>query len=139
MLIGFGCSVPAIMATRTLTSERDRKMTIILTPVHVLQRQAADLCGCLPPPFSHSMRPLVMIGLYVIGMLVAILCGLALEEDRCSRATRCPLSWSCRPTGMPDARKSVLMHMWEKAKDFLHRAFTIIFVATIIIWFLQSL
>ena len=125
MLIGFGCSVPAIMSTRTLSSERDRKMTIILTPFMSCSAKL-PIYGMITAAFFPQHAAVVMLGVYLIGILVAILCG-----------NPVPFVMELPAYRIPDAR-SVLMHMWEKAKDFLHRAFTIIFAATIIIWFLQS-
>ena len=135
MLIGFGCSVPAIMSTRTLSSERDRKMTIILTPFMSCSAKL-PIYGMIAAAFFPQHAAVVMLGVYLIGILVAILCGLLFKQTL-FKGNPVPFVMELPAYRIPDAR-SVLMHMWEKAKDFLHRAFTIIFAATIIIWFLQS-
>ena len=135
MLIGFGCSVPAIMSTRTLSSERDRKMTIILTPFMSCSAKL-PIYGMITAAFFPQHAAVVMLGVYLIGILVAILCGLLFKQTLFN-GNPVPFVMELPAYRIPDAR-SVLMHMWEKAKDFLHRAFTIIFAATIIIWFLQS-
>ena len=135
MLIGFGCSVPAIMATRTLSSERDRKMTIILTPFMSCSAKL-PIYGMITAAFFSHHAAIVMLVVYLIGILAAILCGLLFKRTL-FRGNPVPFVMELPAYRIPDAR-SVLMHMWEKAKDFLHRAFTIIFAATIIIWFLQS-
>ena len=135
MLIGFGCSVPAIMSTRTLSSERDRKMTIILTPFMSCSAKLPIYC-MITAAFFPQHAAVVMLGVYLIGILVAILCGLLFKRTL-FKGNPVPFVMELPAYRIPDAR-SVLMHMWEKAKDFLHRAFTIIFAATIIIWFLQS-
>ena len=135
MLIGFGCSVPAIMSTRTLSSERDRKMTIILTPFMSCSAKL-PIYGMITAAFFPQHAAVVMLGVYLIGILVAILCG-RLFKQTLFKGNPVPFVMELPAYRIPDAR-SVLMHMWEKAKDFLHRAFTIIFAATIIIWFLQS-
>ena len=135
MLIGFGCSVPAIMSTRTLSSERDRKMTIILTPFMSCSAKL-PIYGMITAAFFPQHAAVVMLGVYLIGILVAILCGLLFKQTL-FKGNPVPFVMELPAYRIPDAR-SVLMHMWEKAKDFLHRAFTIIFAATIIIWFLQS-
>ena len=135
MLIGFGCSVPAIMSTRTLSSERDRKMTIILTPFMSCSAKL-PIYGMITAAFFPQHAAVVMLGVYLIGILVAILCGLLFKQTL-FKGNPVPFVMELPAYRIPDAR-SVLMHMWEKAKDFLHRAFTIIFAATITIWFLQS-
>ncbi len=136
MLIGFGCSVPAIMATRTLSSERDRKMTILLTPFMSCSAKL-PIYAVFTMAFFQEHRALVMIGLYVLGMLVAVLSGLLLKNTL-FRGEPVPFVMELPAYRFPSP-KSVLIHMWEKAKDFLVKAFTIIFVATIVIWLLQSL
>lgn len=135
MLIGFGCSVPAIMATRTLSSERDRKMTIILTPFMSCSAKL-PIYGMITMAFFPQHGALVMISLYITGIVVAILSGLLLKTT-IYRGNPMPFVMELPAYRLPSAR-SVLLHMWEKAKDFLHKAFTVIFLATIIIWFLQS-
>lgn len=135
MLIGFGCSVPAIMATRTLPSERDRKMTIILTPFMSCSAKLPIYATFTQAFFSES-RALVMLSLYVLGILVGILCGLLLKHTL-FRGKPVPFVMELPSYRFPSL-KTVMLHMWEKAKDFLVKAFTIIFVATIVIWVLQS-
>lgn len=135
MLVGFGCSVPAIMSTRTLSSERDRKMTIILTPFMS--------CGAKVPIYSVfaaalfvNNQALVMTSMYVLGIIVAILSGLLLKKTVFT-GNPVPFVLELPAYRMPSL-KTVLMLVWERAKDFLIRAFTIIFLAAIVIWFLQS-
>ena len=135
MLIGFGCSVPAIMSARTLSSERDRKMTILLTPFMSCSAKL-PIYGMIIMAFFPTHRALVMISVYLIGILVAILSGLLLSRT-VFRGNPVPFVMELPAYRIP-APKSVLLLMWEKAKDFIHRAFTIIFVASIVIWFLQS-
>lgn len=135
MLIGFGCSVPAIMATRTLASDRDRKMTILLTPFMSCSAKIpiyAVFCAA----FFQKYQALVMIGLYLTGMLLAVLVALILKKTA-FRGEPVPFVMEL-PNYRAPSPKSVFLLLWEKAKDFLQRAFTIIFIATIIIWFLQS-
>ena len=135
MLIGFGCSVPAIMATRTLSSERDRKMTILLTPFMSCSAKL-PIYGMITMAFFPKYRALVMIGLYVLGMVVGVLMGLLLKRTL-FHGKPVPFVMELPNYRLPSP-KSVCMLLWDKAKDFLTRAFTVIFVATIIIWFLQS-
>ena len=135
MLIGFGCSVPAIMATRTLSSERDRKMTILLTPFMSCSAKL-PIYAMFTAAFFPEHRALVMIGLYVLGMAVGILFGLLLKNSL-FRGEPVPFVMELPNYRLPSA-KSVGQLIWEKAKDFLTRAFTIIFVASIVIWFLQT-
>ncbi|MFR8087690.1 MAG: ferrous iron transport protein B [Lachnospirales bacterium] len=136
MLIGFGCSVPAIMATRTLSSNRDRKMTILLTPFMSCSAKL-PIYGMITAAFFPQQSALVMIGLYILGIVVAIVSALILKNTL-YKGNPVPFVMELPAYRMP-AAKSVLLHMWEKAKDFIHRAFTIIFLASIVIWFLQSL
>ncbi len=136
MLIGFGCSVPAIMATRTLASERDRKMTIILTPFMSCSAKL-PIYAVFTAAFFPRHAALVMISLYILGMVVAVLCGLLLKSTF-FRGEPVPFVMELPAYRLPSAKTTVL-HMWEKAKEFLYKAFTIIFLATIIIWFLQTL
>ena len=136
MLIGFGCSDPAIMATRTLSSNRDRKMTIILTPFMSCSAKL-PIYGMITAAFFPQQGALVMIGLYILGIIVAIVSALILKNTL-YKGNPIPFVMELPAYRMP-AAKSVLLHMWEKAKDFIHRAFTIIFLASIVIWFLQSL
>ncbi len=135
MLIGFGCSVPAIMASRTLSSERDRRMTILLTPFMSCSAKI-PIYAVFAAAFFQRYQPLVMIGLYVFGMVVGILCALILEHT-VYRGNPVPFVMELPNYRFPSA-KSVLLLMWDKAKDFIQKAFTIIFAATVIIWFLQT-
>ncbi|KAF5058291.1 ferrous iron transport protein B [Sedimentibacter saalensis] len=135
MLIGFGCSVPAIMATRTLSSERDRKMTIVLTPFMSCSAKL-PIYGMITMAFFPENAALVMIALYMTGILTAILSGLLLKST-IFKGEPVPFVMELPAYRIP-SRKSVLVHMWEKGKDFIQRAFTVIFLGTIIIWFLQS-
>ena len=135
MLIGFGCSVPAIMATRTLSSERDRKMTILLTPFMSCSAKI-PIYGVFSAAFFPRHAALVMIGLYVTGILVGILAAMVLDQTA-FRGNPVPFVMELPNYRFPSL-KSVLLLMWDKAKDFLERAFTVIFVATIVIWFLQT-
>ncbi len=135
MLIGFGCSVPAIMATRTLSSDRDRKMTIVLTPFMSCSAKL-PIYGMITAAFFPHHAALVMISLYAAGIVVAILSGLLLKNT-VFQGDPVPFVMELPAYRMPSAQ-SVLLHMWEKAKDFLRKAFTIIFIASLAIWFLQS-
>ncbi len=135
MLIGFGCSVPAIMATRTLSSERDRKMTIILTPFMSCSAKL-PIYAVFTSAFFPENAALVMIFLYLLGMVVAVIYGLILKNTK-FRGNPVPFVMELPAYRLP-APKTIVLHMWEKAKDFIHKAFTVIFVATIIIWLLQS-
>lgn len=135
MLIGFGCSVPAIMATRTLASDRDRKMTIMLTPFMSCSAKL-PIYSVFAMAFFPNSSALVMIGLYLLGILVGILVGLLLKNVL-FRGKPVPFVMELPAYRMP-APKSIVLHMWEKAKDFLRKAFTIIFAATIVIWLLQN-
>ena len=135
MLIGFGCSVPAIMATRTLSSNRDRKMTILLTPFMSCSAKIPIYTLFAAAFFPGKELP-VMILLYFGGMVVGILMALVLKTTM-FRGNPVPFVMELPNYRFPSA-KSVLLLMWEKAKDFLTRAFTVIFMATVIIWFLQN-
>ena len=135
MLIGFGCSVPAIMATRTLASERDRRMTVFLTPFMSCSAKL-PIYAVFTAAFFPKYKALAMITLYIGGMAIGVLCGLILNKTR-FKGKPVPFVMELPNYRMPSA-KSVAMLMWDKAKDFLQRAFTVIFVATIIIWFLQT-
>ena len=135
MLIGFGCSVPAIMATRTLSSDRDRKMTIMLTPF-ISCSAKIPVYSVFAMAFFKDHAALVMMALYVTGIVVSILVALILKGTVFS-GKPVPFVMELPNYRLPSV-KSVLQLMWDKAKDFLQRAFTIIFVATIIIWFLQT-
>lgn len=135
MLIGFGCTVPAIMATRTLASDRDRKMTILLTP-YMSCSAKIPIYAVFTAAFFKSHKPFVMIGLYFFGMVMAVAVALILKETA-FRGEPVPFVMELPNYRMPSL-KTVLMLLWEKARDFLRRAFTIIFIATIVIWFLQT-
>ncbi len=135
MLIGFGCTVPAVMATRTLPSERDRTMTILLTPFMSCSAKI-PIYGFFSAAFFPKHAALVMIGLYVTGILAGILAALVLEKTA-FRGRPVPFVMELPNYRLPSV-KSVALLLWEKAKDFLERAFTVIFLATIVIWFLQS-
>ena len=135
MLIGFGCSVPAIMATRTVSSDRDRKMTILLTP-YMSCSAKISIYAFFTAAFFPKYRALVMISLYLLGVLVGIVAALIMKQTA-FRGKPVPFVMELPNYRMPSL-KSVALLLWEKARDFLQRAFTIIFLATIIIWFLQS-
>lgn len=135
MLIGFGCSVPAIMATRTLPSERDRKMTIVLAPFMSCSAKL-PIYGMITVAFFPEKAAFVMISLYLMGMAVAILSGLLLKNTM-FKGEPVPFVMELPAYRIP-SRRSVLLNMWDKGKDFIERAFTVIFLGTIIIWFLQS-
>ena len=135
MLIGFGCSVPAIMATRTLASERDRKMTIVLTPFMSCSAKL-PIYGMITVAFFPDNAAIVMIGLYIMGIIAAVISGLLLKNT-IFKGEPVPFVMELPAYRIP-SRRSVLIHMWEKGKDFIQRAFTVIFLGTIIIWFLQS-
>ena len=135
MLIGFGCSVPAIMATRTLPSERDRKMTIMLTPFMSCSAKL-PIYAVFTSAFFSKYQALVMIALYIMGMVVGILAGLILKKTM-FEGSPVPFVMELPSYRLPSL-KSVLLKMWERGMDFIRKAFTIIFIATIIIWALQS-
>lgn len=135
MLIGFGCSVPGIMATRTLSSNRDRKMTILLTP-YMSCSAKIPIYSMFAAAFFPGRELPVMIILYFGGMVVGVLVALLLKKTA-FRGEPIPFVMELPNYRFPSAR-SVLLLMWEKAKDFLQRAFTVIFVATVLIWFLQT-
>ena len=135
MLIGFGCSVPAIMATRTVSSDRDRKMTILLTP-YMSCSAKISIYAFFTAAFFPTHRALVMISLYLLGIFIGILAALVMDHTA-FRGKPVPFVMELPNYRLPGL-KSVALLLWEKAKDFLQRAFTVIFLATIIIWFLQS-
>ena len=135
MLIGFGCSVPAIMATRTVSSDRDRKMTILLTP-YMSCSAKISIYAFFTAAFFPTHRALVMISLYLLGILIGIVATLIMNWST-FRGKPVPFVMELPNYRLPSL-KSVLLLMWEKARDFLERAFTIIFMATIVIWFLQT-
>lgn len=135
MLVGFGCTVPGIMASRTLPSERDRKMTILLTPFMSCSAKL-PIYAFFAAAFFPKYKALVMVGLYVVGILIGILVAIIIRKTL-FKGEAVPFVMELPNYRMP-ALKNVLQLLWEKAKDFLQRAFTVIFVATIVIWFLQS-
>ncbi len=136
MLIGFGCSVPAIMATRTLPGERDRKMTILLIPFMSCSAKL-PIYTVICQAFFPKYKPLVMLGLYVTGILVGVLIGFMLKSSL-FRGRPAPFVLELPAYRMPSPKSSFFL-MWEKAKDFLVKAFTVIFMASIVIWLLQNL
>ncbi len=135
MLIGFGCTVPAVMATRTLSSERDRKMTIMLTPFMSCSAKI-PIYSVFAAAFFPGREALVMIFLYLSGIVVGIVAAAVLNHTA-FQGNPIPFVMELPNYRFPSA-KSVGQLMWEKAKDFIERAFTVIFMATIIIWFLQT-
>lgn len=135
MLIGFGCSVPGVMASRTLPSERDRKMTIMLTP-YMSCSAKLPIYAFFTAAFFPEHSALVMVGLYFTGILVGILVA-CLMRGTLFKGEAVPFVMELPNYRLPGA-KNVGQLLWEKAKDFLQKAFTIIFVATIVIWFLQT-
>ena len=135
MLIGFGCTVPGVMASRTLPSERDRKMTILLTPFMSCSAKL-PIYAFFVDVFFPAYEALVMIGLYVVGIVVGIIVAL-IFKGTAFKGEAVPFVMELPNYRMPGA-KNVLQLLWEKAKDFLQRAFTVIFLATIAIWFLQT-
>lgn len=135
LLVGFGCTVPAVMASRTLSSERDRRMTIMLTPFMSCSAKIPIYVVFAAAFFPHYAA-LVMIGMYLTGIIIGIIVALIFDRT-VFRGKPIPFVMELPNYRFPSA-KSVLLLMWDKAKDFLQRAFTIIFLATVIIWFLQS-
>ena len=135
MLIGFGCTVPGVMASRTLPSERDRKMTILMTPFMSCSAKL-PIYGFFAATFFPKYAGLVMVGLYFLGIVVGILMALILKNTK-FKGEAVPFVMELPNYRMPGV-KNVAQLLWEKAKDFLQRAFTVIFVATIVIWFLQT-
>jgi len=135
MLIGFGCTVPGVMASRTLPSERDRKMTILLTPFMSCSAKL-PIYAFFVDVFFPKYEALIMIGLYVLGIVVGILVALIMKGTSFKGAP-VPFVMELPNYRMPGA-KNVGMLLWDKAKDFLSRAFTVIFIATIVVWFLEN-
>ena len=135
MLVGFGCTVPGVMASRTLPSERDRKMTIMLTPFMSCSAKL-PIYGFFTAIFFPGHGGLIMVGLYFLGILVGILAAL-LSKSTMFRGEAVPFVMELPNYRMPGA-KNVAHLLWDKAKDFLQRAFTVIFIATIAVWFLQT-
>ena len=136
MLIGFGCTVPAVMATRTLTSERDRKMTILLTPFMSCSAKLPIYTLMISAFVQRQYRVFAMVGLYLIGIVCAVIYALILKVTK-FKGEPVPFVMELPNYRLPSA-KSVLHLIWEKAKGFIQKAFTIIFLASIIIWFLQT-
>ena len=135
MLIGFGCTVPAIMATRTLTSDRDRKMTIMLTPFMSCSAKI-PIYTVFVAAFFPKYRALVMICLYLLGIAVGIIYAL-ISKKLVFTGNPIPFVMELPNYRMPSLKTTCLL-MWDKARDFIKRAFTVIFVASVVIWFLQS-
>ena len=135
MLIGFGCSVPAVMSTRTLPSERDRKMTILLTPFMSCTAKL-PIYAFFVSAFFPKRGGLIMVGLYLLGILTGILAAY-LYKGTLFRGEPVPFVMELPNYRLPGAR-NVLQLLWEKAKDFLQRAFSVILIATVVVWFLQS-
>ncbi len=135
MLIGFGCTVPAVMASRTLPSARDRKLTIMLTPFMSCTAKL-PIYGFFVSAFFPKHSGLIMVGLYFLGIIAAILVALV-SKNTVFKGEAVPFVMELPNYRLPGA-KNVAMLLWDKAKDFLQRAFTVIFVASIVVWFLQS-
>ncbi len=135
MLIGFGCTVPAVMSTRTLPSARDRKMTILLTPFMSCTAKL-PIYGFFVNAFFPGNAWWIITGLYFLGIVISVLVAL-LYKKTLFRGEAVPFVMELPNYRMPSAR-NVLQLLWEKAKDFLHRAFSVILIATIVVWFLQS-
>lgn len=135
LLVGFGCTVPAVMATRTLSSTRDRRMTVMLTPFMSCSAKI-PIYAVFAAAFFPEYAALVMIGMYLMGIIIGIIVALIFDKT-VFQGKPIPFVMELPNYRFPSA-KSVLLLMWDKAKDFLQRAFTIIFLATVIIWFLQS-
>ena len=135
MLLGFGCTVPAVMSTRTLPSDRDRKMTILLTPFMSCTAKV-PIYAMLTKAFFPDHGTVVMIGLYFTGIVIGILMALLMRESL-FRGEPVPFVMELPNYRLPGFR-NVMMLLWDKAKDFMTRAFTVIFLATIVIWFLQT-
>ena len=135
MLIGFGCTVPAVMSTRTLPSERDRKMTILLTPFMSCSAKV-PIYAFFVSAFFPGRGGLIMTGLYFLGVVMAVLIAL-LYKRTLFKGEAVPFVMELPNYRLP-APKNVLQLLWEKAKDFLHRAFSVILLATIVVWFLKS-
>jgi ferrous iron transport protein B len=135
LLIGFGCTVPAVMSTRILPSERDRKMTILLTPFMSCTAKL-PIYAFFVAAFFPKCGGLIMTGLYVLGIVIAILCAL-LYKKTIFKGEPVPFVMELPNYRLPSVKNTAQL-LWEKAKDFLERAFTVIFIATIVIWFLQS-
>ncbi len=135
MLIGFGCTVPGVMASRTLPSERDRKLTIMLTPFMSCTAKL-PIYGFFTAAFFPGKGAIIMVGLYFLGIVIGILCAL-ISKGTMFKGEAVPFVMELPNYRMPGA-KNVAMLLWDKARDFLQRAFTVIFIAAIVVWFLQT-
>jgi ferrous iron transport protein B len=135
MLMGFGCTVPAVMATRTLSSDRDRKMTIFLTPFMSCSAKV-PIYALFTAAFFERNQALVMISLYLIGIILGVLSGFVMKKT-VYRGAPVPFVMELPNYRFPSAKTTVLL-MWDKARDFIQRACTIIFIASIVVWFLHS-
>ena len=135
MLIGFGCTVPGVMASRTLPSERDRKLTIMMTPFMSCTAKL-PIYGFFTAAFFPGKGAVVMVALYFLGIIIGILCAL-ISKGTMFKGEAVPFVMELPNYRMPGA-KNVAMLLWDKAKDFLQRAFTVIFIAAIVVWFLQT-
>lgn len=135
MLIGFGCSVPAIMSSRTLSGERDRRLTVLITPFMSCGAKL-PIYAMMTAAFFPKTAPLVLTGLYVAGIAAAVVTGLIMKKTF-MRGESVPFVMELPAYRVP-SMKSVFMLMWEKAKDFIVKAFTVIFAASVVIWLLQS-
>ena len=135
MLIGFGCTVPGVMASRTLPSQRDRRMTVILTPFMSCTAKL-PIYGFFIQNFFPRYSGLIMISIYLLGIVVGILVALT-TKSTVFKGEAVPFVMELPNYRMPGA-KNVLMLLWDKARDFLNRAFTVIFLASIVVWFLQT-
>ena len=135
MLLGFGCTVPAVMSTRTLPSERDRKMTILLTPFMSCTAKL-PIYAFFVDVFFKEYKALVMIGLYVLGIIFSILAAFVFKRTL-FKGEAVPFVMELPNYRLP-GRKSVMMLLWEKTKDFLQRAFSVILIASVLVWFLKS-
>ncbi len=134
MLIGFGCTVPAVMSTQMLPSSRDRKMTILLTPFMSCTAKL-PIYGFFVTAFFAQYRGLIMVGLYLLGIVTAILVA-AIYKRTLFKGDAVPFVMELPNYCLPSPRNVVLL-LWDKAKDFLQRAFSIILIATVAVWFLQ--
>lgn len=135
MLIGFGCSVPAIMSSRTLSGERDRRLTVLITPFMSCGAKL-PIYAMMTAAFFPKTAPLVLTGLYVAGIVAAVITGLVMKKTF-MRGESVPFVMELPAYRVP-SMKSVFMLMWEKARDFIVKAFTVIFAASVVIWLLQS-
>ena len=135
MLIGFGCTVPGVMASRTLPSERDRKLTIMITPFMSCTAKL-PIYGFFTAAFFPGKGAVVMVALYFLGIIIGILCAL-ISKGTMFKGEAVPFVMELPNYRMPGA-KNVAMLLWDKARDFLQRAFTVIFIAAIVVWFLQT-